>query len=103
MTTYTTAIARAAGPIVALDLGKYKSVACVYRTADDQQFTTLPTTRAELTRQFGAVDRVDGNRNDRTSRCRPWASYARRSRQPLQNCSGSSREFRGARLDFSVH
>ena len=46
----TTSTATAAGPILALDLGKYKSVACIYRTADDQQFTTLPTTRAELTR-----------------------------------------------------
>jgi hypothetical protein len=30
--------------ILAIDLGKYKSVACIYRSADDQQFTvaTLP-------------------------------------------------------------
>jgi transposase len=52
MTMHTTEIANAAGTIVALDLGKYKSVACAYRAADDRQFTTVPTTRAELTRLF---------------------------------------------------
>ncbi len=52
MTTHTTEILNAAGPIVALDLGKYKSVACVYRAPDEQQFATVPTTRAELARLF---------------------------------------------------
>lgn len=57
MTTHTTpmastAIAAAAGPILAVDLGKYKSVACIYRAADDQRFATIPTSRAELTRLF---------------------------------------------------
>ena len=42
MTTHLTQITIDAGPIVALDLGKYKSVACDYRAAADQQFTTLP-------------------------------------------------------------
>jgi transposase len=46
----TTAKATAARTILALDLGKYKSVACVYRSADDQRFTTVPTSRAELAR-----------------------------------------------------
>jgi transposase len=46
----TTANATAADTILAIDLGKYKSVACLYRSADDQRFATLPTTRAELTR-----------------------------------------------------
>jgi transposase len=36
--------------ILAIDLGKYKSVACIYRSADDQQFTTITTSRAELSR-----------------------------------------------------
>ena len=45
----------------------------------------------------------DGNRNDRTSRCRHEGVYARYSRYNAQNRSESSREFRGARLDFSVH
>ena len=36
--------------ILAIDLGKYKSVACIYRSADDQQFTTISTSRAELSR-----------------------------------------------------
>jgi hypothetical protein len=35
-----------AGTIFAFDLGKYKSVACAYRSADDHRFTTLPTSRA---------------------------------------------------------
>ncbi len=44
MTTTTTAI-------VALDLGNYKSVACVYDPADGEtRFQTLTTSRAELAR-----------------------------------------------------
>ena len=43
----TTAIA---STILALDLGKYKSVACSYRSADDHRFTTVPTSRDELAR-----------------------------------------------------
>jgi transposase len=46
----TTAKTTAADTILAIDLGKYKSVACAYRAADDQHFTTFPTTRAELAR-----------------------------------------------------
>src|SRR5262245_57370628 len=46
----TTANATAADTILAIDLGKYKSVACVYRGAGDMRFLSLPTTRDELTR-----------------------------------------------------
>jgi transposase len=46
----TSAKANAAETILAIDLGKYKSVACVYRSADDRQFTTIATSRRELTR-----------------------------------------------------
>jgi transposase len=46
----TTAKANAADTILAIDLGKYKSVACIYRSADDRRFTTFSTSRAELTR-----------------------------------------------------
>jgi transposase len=46
----TLAKATAAETILAIDLGKYKSVACIYRSADHRQFTTIPTSRAELTR-----------------------------------------------------
>ena len=42
--TTTTAIATAA-PILAIDLGKYKSVACVYRSADDLRFLSITTSR----------------------------------------------------------
>jgi transposase len=49
-TMTTTAKATAAAPILAIDLGKYKCVACLYRSADDQRFTTFATSRAELTR-----------------------------------------------------
>src|SRR5262245_16343244 len=52
MTTTTTKIATAAETILALDLGKYKSVACLYRSADDKQFTTIATSRAHLTQLF---------------------------------------------------
>jgi hypothetical protein len=38
----TTATANAAETILAIDLGKYKSVACLYRSADDHRFTTFP-------------------------------------------------------------
>jgi transposase len=48
-TTYT-ATAAADHPIVAIDLGKYKSVACLYRSADDHRFCSFPTSRDELTR-----------------------------------------------------
>ena len=46
----TTAKTTAAETILAIDLGKYKSAACVYRSTDDQRFTTFSTSRAELTR-----------------------------------------------------
>jgi transposase len=46
----TTAMTTATDPILAIDLGKYKSVACLYRCADDTRFTTLTTSRDELTR-----------------------------------------------------
>ena len=38
-------------PILAIDLGKYKSVACLYHPATaEAEFRTLDTSRAELTR-----------------------------------------------------
>jgi transposase len=46
----TTTATTAAAPILAIDLGKYKSVVCVYRAADDCRFLSIPTSRAELTR-----------------------------------------------------
>ena len=45
MMTNTIKIAIATQTILALDLGKYKGVACIYRNADDQQFTTITTSR----------------------------------------------------------
>jgi hypothetical protein len=48
--TTTTTVATAADTILAIDLGKYKSVACLYRSADDQRFATLPTTRLPVIR-----------------------------------------------------
>lgn len=46
----TTAKTTAADTILAIDLGKYKSVVCLYRSPDDTRFMTFPTSRAELTR-----------------------------------------------------
>jgi hypothetical protein len=46
----TTATATAAETILAIDLGKYKSVACLYRSADDNRFVSFATSRAEITR-----------------------------------------------------
>ena len=37
----TTTKATAAYPILAIDLGKYKSVACIVGSANDQRFTTI--------------------------------------------------------------
>ncbi len=42
----------AAGSILSLDVGKYKSVACLYGSAEDTRFTTITTSRTELTRLF---------------------------------------------------
>jgi transposase len=52
MTTSMSELTNAAGPILALDLGKYKSVACSYVSAEDTRFTTITTSRTELTRLF---------------------------------------------------
>jgi hypothetical protein len=49
-TITTTATATAAGPILAIDLGKYKCVACVYRAADRYTFHTIDTSVAEVER-----------------------------------------------------
>jgi transposase len=40
----------AADTILAIDLAKYKSVACIYRSADDIRFSSFPTSRAEVVR-----------------------------------------------------
>ena len=49
--TTTPNLTAAAGTILALDLGKYKSVACLYdRATATHRFATLDTTRDELTR-----------------------------------------------------
>ena len=45
-----TTTATAADTILALDLGKYKSVASVWYSALDQRFTRLATSRDELPR-----------------------------------------------------
>jgi hypothetical protein len=42
----TTAVTTAAGPILAIDLGKYKCVACVYRSATEHTFLSIDTSRA---------------------------------------------------------
>jgi hypothetical protein len=47
----TTAVkAPAAGPILAIDLGKYKCVACVYHAADRYTFHAIETSRSEVER-----------------------------------------------------
>jgi transposase len=50
MTTTTTRVATAADTILAIDLGKYKSVACLYRSADDHRFHCFPTSRQAIGR-----------------------------------------------------
>jgi len=52
--TTTTATPTAAGAILALDLGKYKTVACLYDPDSAQaRFETITTGRAELARLIG--------------------------------------------------
>ena len=46
----TTAVTTAAAPILAIDLGKYKCVACVYRSATESAFHTVDTSRPEVER-----------------------------------------------------
>ena len=46
----TTAVTTAAGPILAIDLGKYKCVACVYRATTEPTFQAMDTSRAEVAR-----------------------------------------------------
>src|SRR5262245_16976184 len=46
----TTAKATAAETILAIDLGKYKSVACLSRSTDAERFVSFVTSRAEITR-----------------------------------------------------
>jgi hypothetical protein len=48
----TTTIATAAGPILAIDLGKYKSVACLVRSADERRNITFRSGRAERETKF---------------------------------------------------
>src|SRR5262245_4986643 len=52
-TTTTTQTANAAETILAIDLGKYKSVVCAHDQGSGEiRFTTFDTTRAELARQI---------------------------------------------------
>src|SRR5262245_32507169 len=49
----TTAVTTAAGPILAIDLGKYKCVACVYSATSEPTFQTMDTSRTEVARLIG--------------------------------------------------
>jgi hypothetical protein len=44
----TSAVTTAAGPILALDLGKYKCVACVDHASTEPTFQTIDTSRADV-------------------------------------------------------
>lgn len=46
----TSAVTTAAGPILAIDLGKYKCVACVDRATAEPTFQTIDTSRADVAR-----------------------------------------------------
>jgi hypothetical protein len=58
MDRITTVRTATADTILAIDLGKYKSVACVYRPADDLRFLSIPTRWDELTRLLHAIEPV---------------------------------------------
>src|SRR5262245_24264379 len=49
----TTAVTTAAGPILAIDLGKYKCVACGYRATTEPTFQAMDTSRADMIRLIG--------------------------------------------------
>jgi transposase len=49
-TTPTARTATAAGPILTIDLGKYKCVACVYHAADRHTFRSIDTSLTEVER-----------------------------------------------------
>ena len=54
MKTTTAATPTAAGPILAIDLGKYKCVACAYdRATAAGDYRTIDTSRAELAGLIG--------------------------------------------------
>lgn len=54
ITSTAAAVTAPTGPILAIDLGKYKSVACAHDQATGEIcFTTLETTRAELRKLLG--------------------------------------------------
>jgi hypothetical protein len=57
--------------ILALDLGKFKSVACVYRRGGTPAFRTIASTRAALTALFDGVGDARGPFSPRPtlSRC----------------------------------
>jgi hypothetical protein len=59
----TTDVTTAAGPILAIDLGKYKCVACVYRSATDHTFQSIDTSRTEVAR---LIERTRGGGRDRS-------------------------------------
>ena len=50
MTTTSTEITTAADRILAIDLGKYKSVACIVGATDDPRYATFRTSREEIRR-----------------------------------------------------
>src|SRR5262245_51646229 len=50
MTTTVAKAPTAAGPILAIDLGKYKCVACVYHAADGYSFHAIDTFLVEVER-----------------------------------------------------
>ena len=50
MTTNLSELTNVVGPILSIDLGKYKSVACIYVSNEDIRFLTISTSRTELTR-----------------------------------------------------
>ena len=61
----TTAKTTVTDSILAIDLGKYKSVACLYFSADDQHFFSFVTSRAEIARLYAA--------SYASSHALPWA------------------------------
>jgi hypothetical protein len=60
-----TATPSASGSILAIDLGKYKSVACVYDPATDQaHFHTLPTSGPNSSTSFPRSQAEPGNERE---------------------------------------
>ena len=95
MQPITTKPATAAEAILAIDLGKYKSVACLYGAADEVRFLPVTHQSGRAPRLFGAACGLQP-RNEKSG-ADPRARSTGSERETLQDRAEESSRFRGAR------